>query len=85
MTFTVFIALKKRIRSLAKIGKKRNGIRLNTAESVMFMVVGGKPVFKIITGKRATSRTDKRIRKSGAASVSFLVHNNKPILKLLND
>lgn len=85
MINSVFISLGKRIRSWMMSRVRCDGLRLNTPESAMFMVVGGKPVFKIITGKKTTVRTDKRIRKSGTSSVSFMKRNNKSVLKLLNN
>ena len=85
MISSVFISVGKRIRPWMMSRVRCDCLRLNTPESAMFMVVGGKPVFKIMTGRKVTARTDKRIRKSVVTSVSFLTRNNKSILKLLNN
>lgn len=51
MIVSVFISLCRRVRSATKHQARSDGIRLNTATSVMFTVVGGKPVFKFITAQ----------------------------------
>lgn len=65
MIVSVFISLCRRVRSAMKHQARSDGIRLNTATSVMFTVVGGKPVFKFITAQDVPiqeEKTDEEVR-----------------------
>lgn len=84
MIVSIFIGLCRRVRSMLKHQARSDGIRLNTATSVMFMVVGGKPVFKFITAQDTPPQEDRRMRKYGESSVSFIESKNKPVIKFLN-
>lgn len=85
MIVSIFISLCRRIRSsIMKHEARSDGIRLNTATSVMFMVAGGKPVFKFITVQDEQQQENKQIRKCGGNSVSFIQRNNKAVFKFLN-
>lgn len=84
MIVSVFISLCRRVRSATKHQARSDGIRINTATSVMFTVVGGKPVFKFITAQDVPIQEEKRMRKYGDSSVSFIQRNNKPVFKFLN-
>lgn len=87
MIVSIFISLCRRVRSAMrrKAQARSDGVRLNTASSLMFVSVGGRAVFKFIrTHETPKPQEDKEMRMSGENTVSLIINNNKPVFKFLN-
>ena len=68
--------------------RKYEGMRINTSDSLMFVVTNGKVACKIITGKKRTHKrpehTNLRLRMSGQRAVSLIKSGSKSVFKFLN-
>ena len=87
ISISISISAMRRMRSWASF-RKYDGLRLNTSDSVMFVVSNGKAVCKIMTGtKRAHKRpthTNRRLRMNSEKAVSLIKSGSKSVFKFLN-
>lgn len=87
MIISIFISTLRRMRSWTTF-RKYEGMRLNTSDSMMFVVTNGKVVCKITTGtKRSRKRplhTKARIRMNSLQAMSLIKSGNNSIFKFLN-
>lgn len=87
MIVSIFISAMRRMRSWASF-RRYDGLRLNTSDSVMFVVSNGKAVCKIMTGTKRTRKrpthTNRRLRMNGEKAVSLIKSGSKSVFKFLN-
>lgn len=87
MIISVFISTLRRMRSWATF-RKYEGIRLNTSDSMMFVVSNGRMVCKITTGKKRSRlrplHPKSNIRMNSLRAMSLIKSGNNSVIKLLN-